>query len=462
MEYRQPEAAMASGRISAPQNSPAQSVIGTPGVPEAADRAPFTASRRETAAAFLMYVPAYLYVRMYGAMLSDATAPLPRILLTVFTLSFIALTEYLHRHTPRARESRVWLGCAAVLLCSIALARGRAWEEGLPFLFLHIFAVWWALSRAGALLEGASGRFLPLDALNAFLVFPFKHFFLRSRTVFFVLSRLREARTHGKKRDTNALGWTLVISAAALGLLWAAASLLMAADSGFAALLSDVAGLFRFDWDIDFLGEFLFRFLLSLPVGAYLYGLLGGTLREDGDALRKRAAGVDELLSALRGVPERVWLMLLALFCALYALFFAVQGRYLFGAFTRTLPNGFIVSEYARQGFFELCKVMAVNFVLLWLAARTSKKGVRERRAMLALCLVLLAESLLLAIVALSKLALYIDCFGFTPRRLQSTWLVCVLAFGCGCAAWSLLRGAKTFRAWMYFGAVTLSLLCLY
>ena len=105
---------------------------------------------------------------------------------------------------------------------------------------------------------------------------------------------------------------------------------------------------------------------------------------------------------------------------------------------------------------------MGVNFALLWLVTRSSKVEVRQQAAVRALCLALLAESFLLAVVAFSKLALYIDCFGFTPKRLQSTWLVCVLAFGCGCAAYSLLRGKKTFRLWMVFGAVTLSLLCLY
>lgn len=461
MEFNQPETASVSGQLFAPQNASASDIIGTPGIPKAIETAPFTATKSERIGAFLMYVLAYGYIRMYGSMLNDTSTLLTRSLLTAFTLSFVALTEYLHRSAPRKGESWVWLGCTAAILCSIVFGRGNAWDEGLPFVFLHIFAVWWALSRSDTLLLGKSGRLLPLDALDGFVVFPFKHFFLRIRTAFFALSRLRGERKR-EKPEAEALVWSFVIAAAALGLLALSASLLMRADSGFAALLADFAEWFRFDWDLDFLGEFLFRFLLSLPVGAYLYGLLGGTLREDKAALRKRAAGVDETLSLLRGVPERVWLVLLSLFCALYALFFAVQGRYLFGAFTRTLPDGFIVSEYARQGFFELCKVMAVNFALLWLVTRTSKKGVRGARAALALCLVLLAESFLLAIVAFSKLALYIDCFGFTPRRLQSTWLVCVLAFGCGCAAWSLVREAKTFRVWMFFGAVTLSLLCLY
>jgi len=39
---------------------------------------------------------------------------------------------------------------------------------------------------------------------------------------------------------------------------------------------------------------------------------------------------------------------------------------------------------------------------------------------------------------------------------------VCVLAFGCICVAWALVQSKKTFRIWMCFGAITLSLLCLY
>ena len=458
METNQPETATVSGQLTAPQNAPTQAKT-------APERVLFTASAREKLAAFLMYVLAYVYIdKLLFIPRNDPRTP---VWVAAFVVMFVALTEYLHRDTPRARESWVWLGCLLAVAAAILFNRCHAWHElysawdiesSAP-LFLHIFAVWWALSRSGALLEGESGHLLPLDALDGFVAFPFKHFFLRLRTVGFTLSRLRGERKR-EKPEAETVVWSVVMSAAALGLLVWAVNLLMSADVGFAALLDDFAGLFRFEWEID--GEVLFKLLLSLPVGAYLFGLLGGTLREDKDALRKRALAVTEQMEALRGVPERVWLALLALFCAVYALFFVVQGRYLFGAFTRSLPDGFVVAEYARQGFFELCKVMAVNFALLWLVTRSSKVDVRQQKAARALCLVLLSESFLLAVVAFSKLALYIDCFGFTPKRLQSTWLVCVLAFGCGCAAWSLVRSEKTFRVWMMFGAVTLSLLCLY
>ena len=82
-------------------------------------------------------------------------------------------------------------------------------------------------------------------------------------------------------------------------------------------------------------------------------------------------------------------------------------------------------------------------------------------RPSLALCLVLLAESLLLAVVALSKLWLYIDCFGFTPLRLQSSWLVCVLILGCLAAGYSLTTGKKSLKLWLLIAMGSLSLLCL-
>lgn len=439
MENLQPEAVPASGGVAAPK------IEG------------FTANRREKIAAFAMYALAYVYILFLQ---SVSWGPFWQLYFAGFTLGFFALAEYLHRDVPRSRESWIWLGCAAVIFCAVLLKRGNAWSEGQPTVFLHIFAVWWVLSRSDTLLEGESGHLLPLDALDGFVLFPFEQAFLRVRTVFFTLSHLRGNRK-GERPNAETVAWSMVMSAAALGLLALSVNLLTSADDGFAGLLEGLTDLFRLEWDYE-IDEMLARLLFSLPVGAYLYGLLDGTLRKDKPALRERAAAIAEQMEALRGVPERVWLVLLTLFCALYALFFAVQGQYLFGAFTRTLPDGFVVAEYARQGFFELCKVMGVNFALLWLVTRSSKVDVRQQKTARALCLVLLAESFLLAVVAFSKLALYIDCFGFTPKRLQSTWLVCVLAFGCGCAAWSLVHGNKTFRVWMIFGAVTLSLLCLY
>lgn len=421
----------------------AENAAGEISAPISGGNAPFSPSFREKIAAFLLYIAAYLYI--------DGLEGLK---LLYFVLMFVALTELLNWEKPRQRESWVWLGCLAVIAAGILLGRARVWDD-FSLLFLHIFAVWWALSRSGCLLEGESGHLLPFDAVNGFIVFPFRHFFLRIKTVWYTLTRLFQRKE--KAKPATAL-WTAAALLAAGGLFVLAFRLLVDADQGFADLISDKL----LNWEIKFDGFVCFQILLSLPVGAYLFGLIAGSGREDQGKLRLRGEHLCGVLNSLRKVPNLVWAILTGLFCLLYLLFFLVQARYLFGAFTRSLPEGFIVSEYARQGFFELCKVMAVNFALLWLITRLSARPVRENKPETALCIVLLAESMLFAAVAFSKLLLYISCFGFTPLRLQSSWLVCVLFFGCLCAGYSLLSGKKSFRAWMIFGAVTLALLHLY
>lgn len=250
------------------------------------------------------------------------------------------------------------------------------------------------------------------------------------------------------------------IAAALLGaalLYWATCSL-AAADSGFEKLAAGVLAFLR-PSDPALLSSILGRIALSLPVGAWLYGLLVGALRTAPGTLRGERRRMEEAGKKLRVVPDKIWAVLAAAFIAVYAQFFLLQGSYLFGAFFRRLPEGFIVSEYARRGFFELCRVMAINFALLWLMTRTGRTAMEKYRAGKILCTLLLISSMLFAAVAFSKLALYISCFGFTPKRLQSSWLVSVLFVGCAAAMVSLWTGKKTFRAWMMFSAVTLTLL---
>ena len=414
---------------------------------------PFSANRREQLLAFGMYVLAYLY-------LGTGWWALP-----LFTVGFIAAAEYLFREQKRPWESWVWLACVVMIAgcltwrnlhpnqydsrLDVQVMQEYAIPTFLAYLALHILAVYWLMNRSGRLTGGESGHLLPLDALYAFVVIPFKNFFLRIRCVFFTLKPKKE-------RKVNAGGVAAAVLAAfvVLVLLVMAMTQLSAADDTFSNLLAGLRDALTPDLD----QEWFFRFLLSLPVGAYVFGLLAGLGRETPEAMRRRGTSAEAALPKLRVVPEAVWLAALGVFSALYLAFFFVQGRYLFGAFTRTLPESFTVAEYARQGFFELCRVMAINFTLFWLVSRTARRESRPVRWMTA---ALLVESMLFAVIAISKLALYIDCFGLTPLRVQSTWLVCVLLLGCVCALYTHLTGKKSMRVWMIFGAVTLAILCM-
>ena len=407
----------------------------------------FSAARKELIAALLSYLAAYIYVAApFGGELE--------LWLLVFTAFYFALVEYLCASRRRVWESWVWLGCMLSAVCSYVFSPCEVWGKSATFIFANIFAVWWTMSRAGVLLDGESGHFLPFDALNGFVLLPFGNFFLRVRTWWHFASR---PRREGKKLNTSALVGSIIAVLLALLLLLSALEHLCDADAGFGTLVGNITGFFTNNVNLV---DFFFKLLVSLPVGAYIFGLISGSMRLSPQRITERRGFLESLLGQLRIVPARVWSMCLAVFITVYAVFFVMQGGYIFGAFSRTLPEGMTVAQYARQGFFELCRVMALNFMLLWLVTRMSAQPVRERRLSLALCLALLAESILFAVVALSKLALYIDCFGFTPLRLESTWLASVLLAGCVAAAYSLITGRRSCRAWMIFGAVTLSALC--
>ena len=414
---------------------------------------PFSASRKEQLLAFGMYVLAYVY-------LGYQWWALP-----LFAAGFIAAAEYLFRGQKRSWESWIWLGCMLLVTGCIAWRGLHPYQydsrypelvnheyilsEKLLFLILHIFAVYWLMSRSGRLTGGESGHLLPLDALYAFLIVPFQNFFLRIRCVIFALKSKKERGV-----SAGAIAGAVLSAFAALVLLVLAMTQLSAADNTFGELIDDL----RLTLTLDLDETWFYRLLASLPVGAYVFGLLAGLGRRTPEDMRGRGAAVVSRLPQLRTVPEGIWAAALGLFSALYLVFFFVQGRYLFGAFTRTLPESFTVAEYARQGFFELCRVMAINFTLFWLVTRTARQKQKLIRWMAA---ALLVQSMLFAVIAISKLALYIDCFGLTPLRVQSTWLVCVLLLGCVCALYTHLTGKKSMRAWMIFGAVTLAVLCM-
>ena len=420
------------------------------GLPE---RKAFSASRREIWIALAMYIAAYLYIdRIFFRSVDGKNGV--GVWLAVFTLLMIGMTEALHWKKPRPAESWIWLGCLALIEIGVLAQRSTVWNSGQSMLFLHLAFVWWVLSRSGALFEGRTGRLLPADAVFGFFITPFANFFLRIRCLFFGVRQLKPKQ---KRTKPETVGWSVFAVVLAAVFFVIAFQLLAGADTHFRTALARFLKSFTFRWEgfDDFIGTFLF----SLPVGAWLFGLIAGTGRIRDEDKAAHVKGIDDFLAAIRKVPTVVWVGLTAGFCVLYAVFFALHTPYLLGAFTRNLPTGYTLSRYARQGFFELCKLMAVNFALLWIITRMSRETVWTHKGLKIISLILLAESLLFAVIAASKLWLYIDCFGFTPLRLQSAWLICSLAFGCLCAIWSILRKRQTFRAWVIFSAVTLTAL---
>ena len=222
--------------------------------------------------AVLMYPLAYFYLRgvMFPQSYPDWGMP-------VFAALFIVYVDCAARaaHRTAAKETPLWAACWMALAAAYPLYGYQPGPLGdWQWPAWHLFAVWYVLARCGMLAQGQSGSLAPLDALAGFVLLPFGNFFLRARTVFAAL------RTHLQDRTgTRKVLHLIVTAAVTLALCGVAWGLLAAADANFAALGQQVS-----DWwsrllnNMRFIDQLMY-ILPSLPVGAWLYGLVGGSLR---------------------------------------------------------------------------------------------------------------------------------------------------------------------------------------
>lgn len=443
-----PETAQNNANVqNAAQPQPAPAAGAAPHTPPRYDtrppEPPFTVRRAEVAAALLSYPLAFLYARMLFIAGEGWET-----LLLIFTVLFLIAVELFSRRMgkPKASsESNFWAACMLVIAVSIRLWGSRT-TGGWDLFLLHGTAAYWALGRAGALFEGRTGPLLPADLGRTFFTLPFGSFFLRIRTLWQGL--------RGKKwgRQAGVLLATLLVVSPALLL---AAQLLAGADNLFHAQLRGIL-----DWvEGLFSAQGVWCFLLSLPVGCYLYGLTAGALRKPAPA--KTAKEVRAAAERCRCVPPLAVGAAMAVFCALYLLFFALQARYLFGAFTGVLPEGFTASQYAVQGFWQLCQVVLLNFAVLTAAAKFSSQPLRSLPGLKVLALLLTGSSALFVVIAASKMGLYIRRFGLTPSRLLASWFMVVLAVWVTLAIVSICRPFGAVRWGVLAAAGLFALLCI-
>lgn len=126
--------------------------------------------------------------------------------------------------------------------------------------------------------------------------------------------------------------------------------------------------------------------------------------------------------------------VLLGVLLTLYGAFALLQFSYLTGL--AGLPAALTYSEYAVQGFRELCTVAAINFTVFALLHGFTK----EHKALRPLLLALLIATALLLASALYRLLLYTDAYGLTFRRIISLWFIGFLLMAIGLFAAKLFR----------------------
>ena len=349
--------------------------------------------------------------------------------LLIFAVLFLAGVEVLARalHRPAGKETSLWAGCWLVLSVVMPLWGYQNTLSDWQMLVWHLFAVWFVLARCGMLAQGYTGSLCFLDALAGLLVLPFGNFFRRIGTIAAGIASLGRHRV--RLRQTGVAAVTAALTLLLCGTAW---GLLSAADPNFAAVGQQVQRWLATLLDGPTVVENLFVFLLSLPVGAWLYGLVAGALRRQtppctGD--RFYAA-----LEPLRVLPAVTANTVVGALCAIYGLFFILQALEWLAAapLGLTAPQA---STFAVDGYWELLRILLLDFCVL---AAVRFLGRRPLPRMLAALFCLFGIAF--AALAGAKLAVYIRLYAFTPRRVVAGWFLCVLA------VWAVLLLVRVFR----------------
>lgn len=210
----------------------------------------------------------------------------------------------------------------------------------------------------------------------------------------------------------------------ALPVLLIVIALLMSADKMFEQLINKM-----FNFTFNNIGKYVFEVLFGILLAFPLFGLLFALKYKKNNMVFALTA---EVMRKAQVVNSIIVNTMLSVFSAVYLLFIGLQFGYLFNAFFGKLPESFIISDYARRGFFEMEAVAVINFFILALALLLTKRiHSKLSGAVKVLFCTLSALTVLLITTALSKMLLYVNIFGLTQLRVYTsvTMLATLIVF---------------------------------
>lgn len=241
----------------------------------------------------------------------------------------------------------------------------------------------------------------------------FHRLFMPNFPLFSALTNLKKVASPLLPRtfDKSLLKRALIGIMISVPFLFVFSLLLRSADSQFGQLFTKL-----FDFQVDF----EFRYLMSVPLVFILYLLLFVYSFTS----HKKAINIVDY--------KKMDIMIVGIFLALINLLFisfiALQVPFLLNS--TYLPTGVNVSEFARQGFFELMMVMGLVLLIFLFIARRY----RGEKIVTFLLSGLLIQTIMMGVVSLKKMYLYQSIKGATLLRYYVEWfdyfLILVLAIG--------------------------------
>ena len=373
---------------------------------------------------FIIFLLSFLYVRWDLLWRGNGVS------VTLFTLLFCGFVAL--RVGPvseqRRKAARPWLAVTAVSALQAAV-----WDDTpvswFNFLFLSICAMYWMMVLSGRRLTDRLDGYVLADLFCQMVRVPFGNMGRSFASILRLGSHKKAASSGASRRNVlRSAGWVAGALLMAAPLLLVVMRLLSAADADFLRIMgtfTDTAVRWLDELITVNVMEILLELVIALPVAAYLLSAVWGNLRPDEARGWTEKDRVDRGLASLQLFPRIAIYAAVGLFLAVYLLFLVIQVGHLISALGGGLPAAATYSSFAREGFFELCAVCAINLGIMaisWLLCARSEG--RIPGGLSAMLFLLSLQTVLLAVTAMVKMGLYIQAYGLTRLRVYTFWFM--------------------------------------
>lgn len=220
------------------------------------------------------------------------------------------------------------------------------------------------------------------------------------------ISHLKQWRT-GSQQKSNNIKYIGIGLLCGLPLVGIVLLLLISADRVFADLFM---GLVQLKW----FGQGCMIVFVFLLASCGFYGLAYGGMQVSFRNIPKQEK---------KGEPV-VAITISAMVAVLYMLFCFVQIRYLFLGGVWELPEKYTYAEYARQGFFQLLFVSALNYIMVLVG----KYKFKESKVLKSLLLVISVCTYVMMASSFYRMLLYVKVYHLTFLRIVVLYFLVGLA----------------------------------
>lgn len=327
---------------------------------------------------------------------------------TVFTLIYLVLgVGYVVGHKIAISKKNMAILVFIVIACIPNALYTNTFLKLCNLVFIHVLQGYWMLRCCGHLMNEKESNWVLYDILIAAVSLP--KACVKSAIKFLTTSMF-------PKVNMRKIGKVILGLFISIPLLLIILPLLIHADTTFQRVFLNM-------FNLNFSFTSLKVFILSIPLWLYFYASYYGNACCVLNVKEKKES-VQQKLVKLSRFSSIVFTTIEFVLCTVY-LVFLISTCFTLSQNLSGINVPFSYAQYARNGFFELCFITAINFLVFICIELLNEH--KDMHLHIIGKRVLCVETICIIITALTRLGMYIQMYGLTYLRIYSTWFMIVL-----------------------------------